>query len=88
MTVGLAESVAIVTLNLYTIIVFMKNRNLRKRSMYLVINLAVIDMFVGVAVVYKMLYLSGVHCNIWKLHSFEYGTFIVMEVLFSLPYGS
>ena len=40
MTVGLAESVAIVTLNLYTIIVFMKNRNLRKRSMYLVINLA------------------------------------------------
>ena len=54
MTVGLAESVAIVTLNLCTIIVFISNRNLRKRSTYLVINLAVIDMFVGGVVVYDL----------------------------------
>lgn len=31
-TVGFAESVAIVTLNLCTIIAFIKNHNLRKRS--------------------------------------------------------
>ena len=86
MTVGLAESVVIVTLNLCTIAVFMRNRNLRKRSTYLVINLAVIDMFVGGAVVYNMFYMPGVHCNLW--HSFEDGTFIFIQVLISLPYGS
>ena len=47
MTVVLAESFAIVTLNLCTIIVFIRNRNLRKRSMYLVINLAVVDLVCG-----------------------------------------
>ena len=89
MTVGLAESVAIVTLNLCTIIVFMRNRNLRKRSTYLVINLAVIDMFAGGATVYFLFYYPGVLCNLWKRPSFEYDTFIVIqEVLLSFPYGS
>ena len=40
-------SVAIVMLNALTIIVCLKERSLRKRSMYLVINQAVADMFVG-----------------------------------------
>ena len=47
LTVLVTESVAILTLNILTIIVFIKNRSLRKRSMYLVINLAAADMFVG-----------------------------------------
>ena len=79
MTVGLAESVAIVTLNLCTIIVFIRNRNLRKRSTYLVINLAVIDMFVGGAVVYYQFYWPGALCNLWKWHSIQYGTLIFIE---------
>ena len=41
LTVFMTESVAIVTLNIFTILVFVKNRSLRKRSMYLVISLAV-----------------------------------------------
>ena len=86
MTVGLAESVAIVTLNLCTIIVFMRNRNLRKRSTYLVINLAVIDMFVGGVVVYNLLYVPGVYCKLW--HSIEDGTFNFIQVLTLLPYVS
>ena len=84
MTVGLAESVAIVTLNLCTIIVFIRNRNLRKRSTYLVINLAVIDMFVGGVVGYDQFYWAGVTCNLWKWQSIEYGTFIFIEVLLVL----
>ena len=87
-TVGLAESVAIVTLNLCSIIVFMRNRNLRKRSTYLVINLAVIDMLVGGAVVYNLFYRPGTFCNLWKFYSFEYRTFIVIQVVLSLPHGS
>ena len=47
LTVFMAESVAIVTLNFLTVIVFIRNRSLRKRSMYLVISLAVADMLVG-----------------------------------------
>ena len=66
MTVGLAESVAIVTLNLCTIIVFARNRNLRKRSTYLVINLAVIDLLVGGVAVYVLFYEFGVFCDVWK----------------------
>ena len=66
MTVGLAESVAIVTLNLCTIIVFIRNRNLRKRSTYLVINLAVTDLLVGGVAVCVLFYGFGVFCDVWK----------------------
>ena len=41
------ESVVTVILNVLTIIVYLKERSLRKPSMYLVINLAVADMFNG-----------------------------------------
>ena len=89
MTVGLAECVAIVTLNLCTIIVFIRNRNLRKRSTYLVINLAVIDMFVGGCVGFDLFYVVGVFCNLWEWHFTEYGTFIFTEILLLLfPIGS
>ena len=46
--VFLTASVAIVIVNFLSIILFMKNSNLRTRAMYLVINLTVADMFVGV----------------------------------------
>ena len=89
MTVGLAESVAIVTLNLCTIIVFISNRNLRKRSTYLMINLAVIDMFVGGIVGYYLFYRPGARCNLWKRQSIEFGTYIfILELRGLLPYGS
>ena len=90
MIVGLAESVAIVTLNLSTIIIFMRNRNLRKHSTYLVMNLAVIDMFVGGTLVYYLFYWPGALCNLWKLHSIDDGTtdFILVVLRLLLPYGS
>jgi len=84
MTVGLAESVAIVTLNLCTIIVFITNRSLRKRSMYLVINLAVIDMFVGLVAVYHLFYIPGVDCNLWNSYSTGVGISIFRLVLIRL----
>ena len=45
--VFLTVSVAVVTVNLISIILFIKNRSLRTRAMYLVINLTIVDMFVG-----------------------------------------
>ena len=81
MTVGLTHSVAIVTLNFCTIIVFTRNRNLRKRSTYLVVNLAVKDMLVGGVAVYYLFYWSGMACNLWKWQSAEDGVYISIEVL-------
>ena len=89
MPVGLAVSVAIVTLNLCTIIVFITNRDLRKRSTYLVINLAVIDMFVGGVAVYALFYRVGLFCNLWEWYLTEYGESIFTLVLLELfPIGS
>ena len=84
MTVGLVESIAIVTLNLCMIVVFIRNRNLRKRSTYLVINLTAVDMFVGGSVIYSLFYWSGIRCNLWKWHSIEDGTKTFIEVLMVL----
>ena len=67
LAVGLMLSVAIVTLNLITVIVFIKNRNLRKRSTYLVINLAVVDMLAGGFAINDFFATVGVTlCNLWK----------------------
>ena len=45
--VFLTIAVAVVAVNLLSIILYIKNSNLRTRAMYLVINLTVVDMFVG-----------------------------------------
>ena len=45
--VTLTVCVAIVTVNLLSIILFIKNRSLRTRAMYLVMSLTIADMFVG-----------------------------------------
>ena len=81
MTVGLVESVAIVTLNLCTIIVFIRNRTLRKRSMYFVINLAVIDMLVGGFGAFDLLYLFGLSCSVFTVYSMEDWTYYLLLIL-------
>ena len=88
MTVGLAESFAIVTLNLCTIIVFIRNRNLRKRSTYLVINLAVMDMFVGGIVCFFFSYYHGIWCNLWKVHLSEFWLYFTNVLTDIFLFGS
>ena len=77
LTVFTAESVAIVTVNLLAIILFIKNRNLRTRSMYLVISLTVADMLVGVLSggFVQFVFLQG--CRLIKLN-------LSLEVSYSL----
>ena len=81
MTVGLVESVAVVTLNLCTIIAFIRNRNLRKRSTCLVTNLAAVDMLAGGFAVYTMFYWSGVHCNVFEWRTIQPWAFYVLQAL-------
>ena len=56
----------VMTLNILTIIVFIKNRSLRKRSIYLVINLAVVDMFAGGRTEIKNFVWLGESCFLWN----------------------
>ena len=48
----LTELIVIVLINLFTLATFARNRHLRKRSTYLVINLTIADLLFGVAAVF------------------------------------
>ena len=43
----LIEVIVIATINVFTVVVFVRNRHLRKRTTYLIINLTVTDLLVG-----------------------------------------
>ena len=80
MIVGLVESIAIVTINLCTIIVFAKNPDLRMQSTRLLINLAVIDMLAGIFVLYGLFYLVGAYCKVWNSHLAEGWPYNIPEI--------
>ena len=77
------EAVAIVMLNALTIIVCLKERSLRKRSMYLVINQAVADMFVGASLIYVYL-LRGHTCELWTINLFRPSVRPILDVLWTV----
>ena len=86
LTVLTIESVAIVTLNILTIIVFIKNRSLRKRSMYLVINLAVADMFIGGCSEIRYFVSLGELCSVWDTRRLP--RFVSVYILYLFPTAS
>ena len=90
LTVGLTECVAIVTLNIITIIVLVKNRNLRKRSTYLVLNLAVADMLVGGFATHALFYWVGArYCNVWKYNSIDpWADYVLVTLVHLFPVSS
>ena len=60
----LAVTVAIVTVNLLSIVLFIKNSNLRTRGMYLVINLTVVDILVGgLSTINLLLIITHIGCK-------------------------
>ena len=68
LTVFGIEAVAMVTLNALVIITYLRERSLRKRSMYLVINQAVADMFFGGLVIIPC-WVLGSRCDFWAINS-------------------
>ncbi|XP_068673344.1 trace amine-associated receptor 8a-like [Montipora foliosa] len=70
LTVLNIEAVAIVTMNALTIIIYLKERILRKRGMYLVISLAVADMFVTYNLIVHSLEMAN-DCNFWKINLYS-----------------
>ena len=71
LTVLNIEAVSIVTMNTLAIIIFLKERSLRKGSMYLVISLAVADMFVPYSLIVELLVL-GNDCSFWRIEISKY----------------
>ena len=64
------ESIVIVIINAFTLIVFARNRQLRKRSTYLIINLTVADLLVGaVTVPLEIYYLQADYGSGWQAYS-------------------
>ena len=77
------EAVAIVMLNALTIIVYLKERSLRKRSMYLVINQAVADMNVGARCIFEYLFWGNI-CDLWAFnlprHPFDFLIIVLITI--------
>lgn len=61
------EAIIVVFLNMFTIIVFTKDRKLRKRSTYLLINLSAADMGVGGLVIPTSVFRRGNTFGLWNV---------------------
>ena len=81
LTVFGIEAVAMVTINAIEIIIYLKEHSLRKRDMYLVINQAVADMFVGGYVIFECWRFGG-NCHFWALNYFSVIAFSVLVISF------
>ena len=80
------ESVAVGIVNLATIAVFMKNRDLRKGSMFLVLNLAIADMLVGALSIIHLFAILGMECDLSITKVSEH--FLVSFCFFLFPISS
>ena len=90
LVVLITECLAIVILNIVTIIVFVKQRQLQRRSTYLIIHLAIVDLLVG-AVTGPLRLKSdmGWYCNTWKYNwDLSWSFHLKMELLTTFPFAS
>ncbi|XP_044169778.1 G-protein coupled receptor 3-like [Acropora millepora] len=79
------EAVATVALNAVTIIVHLRERSLRKRSMYLVINQAVVDMFLGASLSIDY-WILGIGCDLWTINPVSNPLIVLINVILTVFY--
>ena len=87
LTVFGIQAFAIVLLNALVIIICLKERSPRKRSMFLVTNLAVADMSVGGCVVIEC-WILGLRCDIWTTNTLSSHFLVILTVQVFLPLAS
>ena len=80
LVVLITECLAIVVLNTITIIVFVKQHQLLRRSTYLMINLAIVDLLVGAVSGPVMIEWIFERCDLWETNSNE--TIFVIKYVF------
>ncbi|XP_078363633.1 adenosine receptor A3-like isoform X2 [Oculina patagonica] len=82
LVVSITECLAIVILNIITIIVFVKQRQLQRRSTYLIIHLAIVDLLAGAVsgpVIIELL--LGKYCDLWE---YNYKIYFGLRSLFPI----
>ncbi|XP_078360417.1 sphingosine 1-phosphate receptor 3-like [Oculina patagonica] len=86
----IAECLAIVTVNLVTIIVFLKQRKLQRRGTYLVIHLAMLDLLVGA--VSGPLFIEwnmAIFCGLWDYKFNDLGAdHVKLAFIILFPFSS
>ena len=81
----ITECLATVIFNIITIIVFVKQRQLQRRSTYLIIHLAFVDFLVGaVSEPLTMTERMASFCNLWKNPFRKHAAYLIGHV--SSPY--
>ena len=82
LVVLITECLATVILNIITIIVFVKRRQLQRRSTYLITNLAFVDFLVGaISGSLTLAERMASFCNLWKNPFREVATYIIRSSL-------
>ena len=87
LTVFGVQAFATVMLNALVIIIFLRERSLRKGSMFLVINLAVADMSVGASVIIEF-WVLGLSCDIWTTNTLSSHFLGIFTVQVFIPLAS
>ena len=64
----ITECLAIVIINIITIIVFVKQRQLQRRSTYLIIHLSIVDLLAGVVSGPMLIHFVIFSCNLWRVN--------------------
>ena len=87
LVVSSTECLAIVILNTITITVFVKQRQLQRRSTYLIIHLTIVDFAVGAVsgplfIEFQMSWF----CDLWDRYNLDYNTwvYVVKDISVSL----
>ena len=87
LTVFGMEAVAIFALNALTIMVYLKERSLHRRSVYLVIHLAIVDMFVGTSAIIESWKL-GDTCDFWIINRRNPFSSLIFALYIAFPTAS
>ena len=84
-TVFALEAVFVAVGNLLTIVLFAMNKNLRKKSLFLVINMSFADLILGSLCMPFYIYLVGAGYQLWteKLQNFVGILFRIIDIIFS-----
>ena len=85
-TAFILSSVLIVVGNLLTIVLFAVNRRLRKRSLFLVTNMAFADLMLGTVALPLYIYHVGAHFQLWNGERlmFWYTLYLIVDTFFTL----
>ena len=79
------ECLTVVILNLLTIIVFMKQRQLQRQSKFLIIHQAIVDLLVGLVYGPLMTEWSGsFNCDLWDYHRPDVTLLLLLELVLGL----